>query len=99
MICVDPDEGLYLLINSRRYNELTDIPVDPAEVSCLSRESYIETGDLHYILIEDVLEVYESIGWELRQRICHAVQEHGVLAPIYMGPILRNLCGIEAAED
>lgn len=99
VICVDPEEGLYLLINSRRYNERTDISVDRTEIGVLSHESYIETGDLYCILSEDILAIYESIGWELRQRICRAIQEHGVLAPMYMRPVLCNLCGIDVAED
>lgn len=94
-ICFDPEDCLYLLINSRCYNRSTDLPVGPNEIRCLRGDSYLETAEVSIIRPDDVLETLENIGYELRMRICLAVQQHGGLPPRYMRPLLRNLCDID----
>ena len=98
-ICIDPDDSLYLLVNSRCYNRATDLPVARREIHRLRRDSYIETAEVSIIRPDDVLEILENIGYELRTRICLAVQEHGALPPVYMRPLLRNLCDMDLDQS
>jgi len=94
-ICVDQDDLLFLLISTECYNETTDILVDKGEIEWLSHDSYLATGEGHYVYENEIRHVNGQIPACLRGRICEAIEQHGEMPPIQMAPILANLRAID----
>jgi hypothetical protein len=100
-ICICPERHWYFLINSappytRRARDVV-VVIDNFELHCIQHTSYVDTTTLVCIPAEQIIGAIAveegrrgALPPFLRQRICEAVDTHGVLTPDEIAAVLND---------